>query len=254
MSFKKFAPKDSQVRYKSRKHLLPPLLGIGTILILLSFFNSQVIAGKIMHYKYQEVPATLPVSSEAPLIAESSEPRIYIQKLGITAPINFDQQEVNEINFQIALRDGVVRYPNTGYPGKAGNVVIFGHSSNQVWAKGNYKFIFSTLDKLAPGDSIIIDYNSERFVYTVQTLKVVMPTDLSVLDTSEEHKLTLITCTPVGSNAKRLIVEAIQTAPSVNRQNEKTDTKKNTNEELYGKEQLPSNSTPSLWDELKALF
>jgi len=255
---KSFAPKGSSVKLKFKKHIMPPLLGIGTMLLLLGFFNSQLIGGIVSNSNFKinaeaaqldEKAATLPPP------AETDSPNIIINKLNISAPVNYDQREVNERNFQFALRSGVVHYPKTSFPGQPGNIVIFGHSSNQVWAKGNYKFVFAALDKLESGDSIILEYKGQRYIYTVRNTKIVMPTDLSVLDATTSNRLTLITCTPVGSNAKRLIIEAEQTLPIVSKV-EMNNQKQNfiINEGLYDKEQLPSSSTPSIWDEIKAVF
>ncbi len=255
---KSFAPQGSRVKLRIKKHFVPPMLGIGTMLLLLGVFNSQLAGGMVTHSKF-EVNAQAAQLDESiavsPLFAESESPRLIINKLNITAPVNYDQKDIDERNFQIALRDGVVHYPNTGTPGQPGNIVIFGHSSNQVWAKGNYKFVFASLDKLETGDSIILEYKGLRYIYAVKNMKIVKPTDLSVLDTTTAHRLTLITCTPVGSNAKRLIIEAEQIAPatdSIEAASQKQSS--NLNEELYGKEQLPSSSSPSLWDEIKAIF
>ena len=108
-----------------------------------------------------------------------------------------------------------MHYPDTAVPGKQGNVVIFGHSSGQWWAPGNYKFIFTLLDKLQPQDKIVIDYQGVRYIYRVYAYKIVEPTDLSVLNQSSDNSLTLITCTPVGTSAKRLIIMAKQIVPNV---------------------------------------
>lgn len=236
---------------------MPPVLGLGVMLLCLSFFNSQLIVGKISHATFK-----MPIDSTAidekilnePLIADSQESRLIINKLQITAPVNYDLSEVNETDFQIALRDGVVHYPDTGVPGQPGNVVIFGHSSNQVWAKGNYKFVFAALDKLQDNDQIILEHKGKRFIYKVTGHKIVKPTDLSVLNATTGHRLTLITCTPVGSNANRLIIEAEQIAPQVKESVKSERLAPTVNEELYGKEQLPSNSNPSLWESFKSIF
>lgn len=256
---KSFAPPNSSVKLRFKKHLIPPLLGIGSMLLLLGFFNSQLIGGAVTHTNFEVNAAASEIDAAiaaAPLRADTELPRLVINKLNISAPVNYDLTEVDEKNFQIALRDGVVHYPDTAIPGQPGNIVIFGHSSNQLWAKGNYKFIFAPLDKLENGDSIILDYKGNRFIYTVTNKKIVKPTDLSVLDTTSSKRLTLITCTPVGSNTSRLIIEAEQTAPASSVTSDAASQKpaSSVSEELYGKEKLPSSSTPSLWDEIRAIF
>src|SRR4030095_4689134 len=137
---------------------------------------------------------------------KNAPPKIIINKINVNAPVVFDQTTVNEGNFQKALQHGVVHYPNTALPGQQGNVVIFGHSSGQWWAPGDYKFIFSLLDKMSVNDEIVLDYKGMRYIYKVTSTQVVSPDTVSVLNQPpNEHALTLITCTPVGTNLKRLI-------------------------------------------------
>jgi sortase A len=69
------------------------------------------------------------------------------------------------------------------------------------------------LDKLASNDRIYVDYKGTRYIYRISSTKVVPPTDISVLNHGDDPQLTLITCTPVGTNKNRLIVQAKQISP-----------------------------------------
>jgi len=137
---------------------------------------------------------------------------VIINSINVSAPITFETQN-NESVFLQDLQHGVVHYPETAAPGQEGNVAIFGHSSGVWWEPGNYKFIFTLLDKVKIGDKIFIDYQGTRYIYRVYATKVVAPTDLSVLQQGNGHQLTLITCTPVGTSTNRLIVSAEQYSP-----------------------------------------
>ena len=103
--------------------------------------------------------------------------------------------------------DGVVHYPDTALPGEVGNVFITGHSSYYWWSKGEYNTVFSILDKLIMGDDIYIHYNNKRYTYRVYDVDIVLPSDTSVLEQGDNSILTLMTCTPVGTNYRRLIVK-----------------------------------------------
>ena len=218
------APPGSRVKIRFGKHILPPLAGLAVAVSVFGFFNSQLISGRIAYYMYarQAVVENLDTTLEAEKIDKTAPPQIIINKINVKAPVLFDQTVVNESNFLKALQHGVVHYPNTAVPGQAGNIVIFGHSSGQWWAKGDYKFIFTLLDKLKFDDKIFVDYKGLRYVYRVNNIRTVLPTDLSVLNQSSNHTLTLITCTPVGSSAKRLIIEAQQLVPTVERNTKAT--------------------------------
>ena len=113
-----------------------------------------------------------------------------------------------ENEMQDALQDGVVHYPGTSLPGKTGNTVITGHSSYFPWDPGRFKDVFALLHNLVIGDRIVIYYDQDKYIYEVKGIDVVLPENMEVLKQSPNEKLTLITCTPIGTNLKRLIIEA----------------------------------------------
>lgn len=113
-----------------------------------------------------------------------------------------------EKDMQEALKDGVVHYPGTSLPGQTGNIAITGHSSYFPWDPGRFKDVFALLHEVVEGDNIVVYWDQRKYVYEVTSIKIVLPDDISILKQTPEDKLTLITCTPVGTNLKRLIVEA----------------------------------------------
>lgn len=135
-----------------------------------------------------------------------------------TIPINMvdvknfqlkDLYASSENEIQKALRDGVVHYPYTAKPNQFGNVFITGHSSYYPWAKGNYKDIFATLERLNLGDKYFIYFQGKKYTYQVYEIFEVQPYDVSVLEQPLDKKIsTLMTCTPVGTTLRRLIVRA----------------------------------------------
>ena len=110
------------------------------------------------------------------------------------------------------LSDNLIQYPGTALPGKNGNSVIFGHSILPLFFDPeNYLSIFSTLDKLDKGDEVYIDYDGISYIYKVEDLFEVKPTDIQILgQDSNGSFITLVTCTPMGDprKPKRLIVRA----------------------------------------------
>ncbi len=113
-----------------------------------------------------------------------------------------------EKDIQQALQDGVVHYPGTAEPGDNGNVVITGHSSYFSWDPGRFKDVFALLHEVVIGDTVIVYHNQKKYYYQVYKTEVVTPDQVDVLAQAGENRLTLITCTPVGTNLKRLIVFA----------------------------------------------
>lgn len=87
-------------------------------------------------------------------------------------------------------------------PGEVGNCSIAGHR-NYVF--GSY---FSRLDEIVVGYTITLNYKKTDYQYVVDEIFVVEPDDVSVLKSvAGQSTVTLITCTPKGSNTHRLIVQ-----------------------------------------------
>jgi sortase A len=241
----------THVKLNLKRHLLPPLAGLFIMLLILGFFNSQLLAAQyVRHFSAPEKLAARDVDIENRVIAKDSAPKLIISSLGIETPIDFSQQLIDENSFQVSLRSGVVHYPATALPGNRGNVVVFGHSSGQVWAPGEYKFIFAHLDELESNDKIFLEYEGTRYIYRVTGKQVVKPEDVSVLEQTGDYRLTLITCTPVGTNNNRLIVSADQIVPKPADLNDSDTPATLPTSEL---EHL-SPYSPSLWESIKSLF
>ena len=100
-----------------------------------------------------------------------------------------------------ALKKGPGHYPTTPLPGQPGNAAIAGHRTT-------YGAPFYRLDELVAGDRIEVKTKQGEFVYRVTETRVVDPTQNEVLAASEDNRLTLTTCHPRFSAAKRMIVTA----------------------------------------------
>ncbi len=217
-----------KVQLQFRKHFLPPVLGILVGASVFVSMNMGLITSKAELFAAQHKPLssnTLPPPSAAPASdnsdnasspfkAPSQDPRIVISRLGVDAPVVYGETSTVEWKFQNALKHGTVHYPGTALPGSKGNVSIFGHSSGYSWAEGDYKFVFTQLNKLKNGDTIIMDYKGTRYTYVMSGRRIVEPTDVWILDQDTDHDLTLVTCTPVGSDKQRLVIEARQISPT----------------------------------------
>ncbi len=203
----------AEKRAKIKDHPAKPILtALATFLFLITLFKAPVFLSQIS-YLTAKPAAPDPIPAQAVTTAVNTIPTIMIPKINVNAPINFESS-YDESKIQHALETGVVHYGTTPMPGQVGNSVIVGHSSNDWWEPGNYKFVFVLLDKLTIGDTLSIDYQSTRYIYKVTEAKVVTADDLSVLSPSSEPSLTLITCWPAGTNFKRWIIHATQISPA----------------------------------------
>ena len=143
--------------------------------------------------------------------------RIVIPKLGQSVPLvdmtteHIEGENWADLEDQIqgGLRNGVVHYPGTAKPGQYGNVFITGHSSYYPWDSGKFKDVFALLGKLEPGDEFVVYYNQARHKYLVYDKFEVQPDNVDVLEQPKDKKIaTLMTCTPVGTALRRLIIKA----------------------------------------------
>lgn len=114
-----------------------------------------------------------------------------------------------EEDIQDALQFGVVHYPGTARPGQAGNFFVTGHSSYYPWAPGKFKTVFARLHELDIGDEFWVYYGGDKHRYLITEKKEVKPSNVTVLDQpTTKRTATLMTCTPVGTTLRRLIVKA----------------------------------------------
>jgi sortase A len=102
-----------------------------------------------------------------------------------------------------ALRAGAGHYAQTPLPCEKGNVAIAGHRTT-------YGKPFADIDQLRVGDQIELNTPVGGCVYQLKKAPfVVDKADLSVLNQTSDKTLTLTSCHPKGSAAKRIIVKAV---------------------------------------------
>lgn len=144
------------------------------------------------------------------------EPKLYIPKVNVEAPIDFNATPDNDSQMA-AMEKGVAYFGIKGAnsrPGQKGNVPISGHSSNGFLDNGNYKFIFAPLERLSVDDTFYVNYQSKRYTYKIAQMRVVLPSDVKAIQLpNDKPYVTLITCTPLGTAEKRLLVIGEQVSP-----------------------------------------
>ena len=151
-------------------------------------------------------------------IPASTNDRIVIPSLKINAPVvepslgleALKAQDFTTLEEQIheTLLQGVVHYPGTAEPGQKGNAFLTGHSSNVFWEMSDYNTVFALLPKIEVGADLYVTHDLTEYHYRVIDKKEVQPTDVSALEQGSDYKLTLVTCTPVGTAFRRLVVTA----------------------------------------------
>jgi sortase A len=127
-------------------------------------------------------------------LAHSTIGRIEIPRLGLSVMV------LDSVTPR-ALRLGAGHIPGTALPGEPGNAGIAGHRDT----------FFRKLGELHDNDAILVTTQNAAYRYSVESVRVVDPSDVSVLRPSSEPTLTLVTCYPfyfVGPAPKRFVVRA----------------------------------------------
>lgn len=137
---------------------------------------------------------------------------IKIDKIGIDAPMVWSKTD-DDVNMLSELENGLSHFVKTAAPGQKGNMIISGHSSNYIWAKGNYNHIFKDLNDLEAGDIVsvkVVQKNGRIIEYQYKVIDrfITAPNDEKIFAETPTPTLTLSTCWPLGTNLKRVIIKA----------------------------------------------
>ena len=99
------------------------------------------------------------------------------------------------------LKKGVGQHIGSANPGENGNVVLAGH--DDVFGE-----VFRNLDKLQPGDQVILYTMQQQFIYRVTETRIVDPSQVDVMNSTSDPTVTLISCYPYMVDKQRIVVFA----------------------------------------------
>jgi len=134
--------------------------------------------------------ANIPIPTPAP----DQAVRLQVPAIKIDAPI------VQGDGWE-QLKKGVGQNVGSANPGQNGNVILSAH--NDVYGE-----IFRNLDKLAPGDQVILYTQQRQYVYVVDRTAIVEPTAVEVMAGTGSPTVTLISCYPYLVDKQRIVVFA----------------------------------------------
>ncbi len=145
--------------------------------------------------------ATDPSSTPAPPLPFTSSSavapplgRIEIPSVGVSAIVEEGESDAT-------LSESVGHLTGTALPGERGNVALAAHRDTY----------FRDLADIQKGDEVYFTTATAIFKYRVEDVRIVDPSDVSVLSPSTDSRLTLITCYPfhyIGPAPKRFVVVA----------------------------------------------
>ena len=134
--------------------------------------------------------ANIPIPTAAP----DQAIRIQIPAIPIDAPV------VQGDGWE-QLKKGVAQNIGSANPGQNGNVILSAH--NDVYGE-----LFRFLDKLQPGDQVILYTQQRQYVYVVDRTAIVEPTAVEVMASTGSPTVTLISCYPYLVDKQRIVVFA----------------------------------------------
>jgi LPXTG-site transpeptidase (sortase) family protein len=165
-----------------------------------------------------------PVSDRQSRIGEDSDKRVpavpdkmEIPGIGLVAPVIRAEAGQVEIDGTLVNQWQVPNYfaggwhPNSALLGSTGNTVISGHHNA-------YGEVFVNLVNIQIGDQILVYAGEQKYEYQVSEI-MILPDRFENLETrlenarwissTDDERLTLVTCWPYESNTHRLIVVAM---------------------------------------------
>ena len=147
----------------------------------------------------QQFASALTSSDAQPLDIQSGL-RLIIPSIKVNAPI-VERGVVGGV-MVVAPGNNVTHFAYSAYPGAPGNAVLYSHDGT----------VFRHLDKLAVGDTMLVQTPGGAAQFRVRELRIVSPDSVGILDTTSTAVLTLLTCFPYGVDTARLVVIADRVA------------------------------------------
>ena len=179
--------------------------------LLCGFFLSQLVQGEVRRSEdigrvelawTQQLPDQSLWSEERVEAWEASRATapadvvavLAMPELGLKVPVYENASELN-------MDRGASLIKGTARPDEVGNVGIAGHRDGY----------FRVLKDAAIGDALILQTAGGERRYRVDEILIVDPLDVEVLDSSDDQRVTLVTCYPfyfVGAAPRRYILKA----------------------------------------------
>jgi sortase A len=131
----------------------------------------------------------------------------YLEEVNTTVIVNSIEVEgkIFEGLNSRTMDNGFWHFPTSQLPGTKGNFVVIGHRYAKLPPS---KDTFFNLDKVKVGDRVEVKQSNDEYTYIVTSTKEVDKNDISVIKDYSDYRLTLITCSPLWSSDKRLVITA----------------------------------------------
>ncbi len=159
---------------------------------------------KQLRQEWREMRPTQQAVS-GPRETTSAVERPLVVGAGIFGRLRIPKLDIDVIVLEGTDRSTLTRGPghiiDTSWPREGNNTAISGHRTT-------FGAPFASLHELEEGDRIHLTTRYGSYTYVMRGSAVVRPTDVYVIGQEYKNRLTLTTCDPPGSAARRLAVWA----------------------------------------------
>ncbi len=198
-----------EIKPRSSKTPLTRLnLGLTTLIVLINFYilSAPLVprAELWWHQRQTKKVAGLPYKTQVDKNPQTdtqrkslpADNRLVIPKIAL-------DQHIYEGDSAYLVHKGVWARPKTSTPPRGGNTVLVGHRFTY-----DGPATFYSLDKVGPGDQIVMYWQGKEYDYQVSSTRVVPAEAVEIEDQTKDAQLTVYTCTPIWSAKDRLVVVA----------------------------------------------
>jgi len=187
------------VRYRNTIWSVLSLLFLLLGIAIGVYYQKEIMVWVYALFQRQEVAVETALPSVAP---ETSV--LEMKLLEDPLPLVFSET-LDEPTLQEYLKEGAVVLPLGTTFGEPGNVVITAHSTGTT-SFGPYRFAFAKLSELKAGDEFSVRTPKATYTYKVFGDEIVWPHEVDKLPNDDRSTVTLVTCWPLWTNFKRLLV------------------------------------------------
>ncbi len=138
-----------------------------------------------------------------PFVSRKPAPKLHDVIAWLDIPRLGSSMAVLEGDDSVSLSVGAGHIPSTALPGGVGNIGLAAHRDS----------FFRPLHNIKDGDRLLLRTPGATHEYTVESTRIVRPSEVGVLANSGQPELTLVTCYPfwyVGPAPLRFVVHARQ--------------------------------------------
>lgn len=156
----------------------------------------------VIHPYPQQLPLNPPFNPE-----EAGQNFIRIPSIGVNVPL-VESKSLADADVIASLQNGASLYPNGVEPGALGNVFVAAHSSGYPW-QGKFRFAFTRINEIKPGDIMLIDWHGTRYTYKVYKSETIIPTSGYTVPSDHLYPtMSIMACWPLWSISHRILVHA----------------------------------------------